>query len=222
MVRQGPKRLVALEVDPSLLLTPDEQEEMIRKWTPYAHSFASKYWSKNSRWGSIEEYQVAAVEGLWQAARRFQPSKGFQFNTYATWWMRQTVQRWKWQTIGCDPTLWKRDPERLERDYYRRPSLDAELGIDGTPLKDLLSEKTTEVQTFPDDFWPRVNKYLDPRRQGILRLRYIEGKTLDEVGAVFGLTRERIRQIEKKALATLARLVDFTDVIPSVYGGDYA
>ena len=49
---------------------------------------------------------------------------------------------------------------------------------------------------------------LPPREQRVLRLRFgieegPEGRTLEEVGRVFGVTRERIRQIEAKALAKL-------------------
>ncbi len=42
-----------------------------------------------------------------------------------------------------------------------------------------------------------------PREERILRLRFWGGLTLEEVGAMFGLTRERIRQIEKEALQKL-------------------
>ena len=51
--------------------------------------------------------------------------------------------------------------------------------------------------------------YLTPREQKILRMRFglEDGKThtLEEVGQEFGVTRERIRQIEAKALAKLRK-----------------
>lgn len=44
---------------------------------------------------------------------------------------------------------------------------------------------------------------LTEREQDVLRKRYKENKTLDEIGNEFGLTRERIRQIEKRSIAKL-------------------
>jgi RNA polymerase primary sigma factor len=53
--------------------------------------------------------------------------------------------------------------------------------------------------------------HLDPREQQILRYRFgLDGgteKTLEEVGACFGVTRERIRQIQNLALAKLRRMI---------------
>lgn len=53
----------------------------------------------------------------------------------------------------------------------------------------------------------KVLSTLNPREEGVIRLRYglVDGKqhTLEEVGKVFDVTRERIRQIESKALRKL-------------------
>ncbi|MDI9381555.1 MAG: sigma-70 family RNA polymerase sigma factor [Verrucomicrobiota bacterium] len=68
-----------------------------------------------------------------------------------------------------------------------------------------LEEKTVNIMV--DDFVRR----LDQREQTILRYRFgLDGsseKTLEEVGAKFGVTRERIRQIQNIALAKLRRMI---------------
>jgi RNA polymerase primary sigma factor len=55
----------------------------------------------------------------------------------------------------------------------------------------------------------RILLTLTPREQKIIRMRFgmgeTEPRTLEEVGQVFGVTRERIRQIEEKALGKLRR-----------------
>jgi RNA polymerase primary sigma factor len=52
-----------------------------------------------------------------------------------------------------------------------------------------------------------VEKYLTPREEAVIKLRYglLDGtfKTFEEVGAMFNLTRERIRQIEQTAIRKL-------------------
>lgn len=41
------------------------------------------------------------------------------------------------------------------------------------------------------------------RMRKVLELRYLEGMTLDQVGNIMGVTRERVRQIEQKAIRML-------------------
>jgi RNA polymerase primary sigma factor len=55
-------------------------------------------------------------------------------------------------------------------------------------------------------------KHLDEREATILRYRFgLEGgteKTLEEVGAKFGVTRERVRQIQNLALRKLRKMIE--------------
>ncbi len=92
-------------------------------------------------------------------------------------------------------------------------SLSASIGDDDAELGDLLADDNAEapfeaaalslaradLQTLLD--------YLNPREREILSLRFgLQGEqplTLDEVGQMFNVTRERIRQIEAKALTKL-------------------
>jgi RNA polymerase primary sigma factor len=87
---------------------------------------------------------------------------------------------------------------------------------DGTELGDLLPDvggpaPDLEAElTLRDEALHRVLRKLSTRQQQILELRYgldgQEPQTLDEIGRVFNVTRERIRQLENQSLSALRRL----------------
>jgi RNA polymerase primary sigma factor len=74
-----------------------------------------------------------------------------------------------------------------------------------------LEEKTNA------DMVREVINILDPREMTILRYRFgLDGggeKTLEEVGEKFGVTRERIRQIQNVALRKLRRKIEKLDAV---------
>jgi len=93
-------------------------------------------------------------------------------------------------------------------------SLDKPLGEDGdAKLGDLIGDNSAEVpgaslvKSAMDKKVRRVLATLDPREEKVLRMRFgidgYEGLSLEKIGKEFGLTRERIRQIEIRALAKL-------------------
>jgi len=216
------RRTPTLEVDPALLLSRAEQEDMLVQWKPYACKMAGKYYARHMRWGTCEDFETAAMEGLWRAAQRFQPSKGFKFCTYATWWIKQCLSRFRMHSIGA-PCHWARegkdgDLELLSK-AARRGSLSADriAGRDGkssVKLSDAIPAKDERPDyRFPDDFWERVNKWIQPRHQEVIRLRFREGLNLEDAGKVLGITRERVRQIEGKALKMIGDRVDFGDCL---------
>lgn len=97
---------------------------------------------------------------------------------------------------------------------YGTTSLDKFVGDDNdTPLSDFISDPEApdpEEIVAKRDLREKLDKLLDtltPREARVIRLRFglIDGHnyTLDEVGHKFGLTRERVRQIEAKALERL-------------------
>ncbi len=92
---------------------------------------------------------------------------------------------------------------------YRRLSLNAPIGEGGeTSFLDVLPSTTSPSgeeayinATLTDEIRELLSQ-LPPREQQILRLRFgidEEPKTLEEIGGMLGITRERVRQIEKQA-----------------------
>ncbi len=135
------------------------------------------------------------------------------------------AQRQLLQELGREPTAEEvarrvdftiervREIQRINQDTV---SLEQPMGDeDDFSLSDLIEDRGAVV---PDDAAARIMldqavrealAHLSPREQDVVRLRFglDDGKirTLEEVGKAFGVTRERIRQIEAKTLAKLRR-----------------
>ena len=133
------------------------------------------------------------------------------------------VQRQMLQDLGREPT-----PEELSREldmtpekvvevqkYGREPiSLHTPLGEDGdSEFGDLIEDSEAIVPADAVGFTmlqQQLEQLLDSlseREAGVIRMRFGLGdgqpKTLDQIGDTFGVTRERIRQIESKTMAKL-------------------
>jgi RNA polymerase primary sigma factor len=106
---------------------------------------------------------------------------------------------------------------RVALGAMRQPiSLETPVGDDGSAvLGDFIADRASEsaldtaMQAQLREQTERLLATLGPREQRILRLRFGLGEkkehTLEEIGDVFDLTRERIRQVEVKSLAELGR-----------------
>lgn len=210
-----------LEVTPELLLSRAEQEALIEQWTSYAYSISRKFYRSARRWLTFDECRAIAVEGLWEAARRFQPSKGYSFGTYSTYWVYQCLQRAKRKAMG-NPAHHRYGSEEFAasiRVTCPKVSLDTHYrtqGISGDPFsfaETIPARPEPGRLEAPADFWDRAYKWLDPVKRQVIRLRYHDDLTLEEVGSVLGLTRERIRQHEAAALNQLRTRADFGDCV---------
>lgn len=110
------------------------------------------------------------------------------------------------------------------------PSLDMEIGNGGATLADVLDMADAELDPshqveymLLQEQLSAVLETLSDREAGVISMRYGlttgERMTLDEIGKVYGVTRERIRQIESKTLVKLKHRSRSKVLEPYFYGG---
>lgn len=191
--------------------------------------------------------------GLMHAAEKYDHTKENRFSTYASWWIKEAMQRAidqqsreirvpvhvaenmkkvqrasreLQQELGRDASaeeiagrLGDRTAEEV-RDilsYFQTPvSLETPIGEGGEDsIQDMVEDKT---ETTPEEAMnilaqkeevKELLETLNGREQEVIRLRYGlgDGKThtLEEIGGRLGITRERVRQIEARAMEKLRK-----------------
>ena len=263
-------RLYLREIGKIPLLSQEEEQELAQKILKGDKKAKDKMVEANMRLvvSIAKRYSGRGLDfldliqegntGLLRAVEKFDPSKGFKFSTYATWWIRQAITRAiadqartiripvhmvetinktlratrkLTQELNREPTIEEiakemdMEPEKVE--YVMRikqdiASLDQSVGRDGDDEESVLGDFVEdEERATPEDSaasqilkeqLAEIISTLSDREQKIIKLRFGIGggrsHTLEEVGAEFSVTRERIRQIEAKALSKLRKHKD--------------
>ncbi|WP_321370955.1 sigma-70 family RNA polymerase sigma factor [uncultured Desulfuromusa sp.] len=260
-------KLYLKDIQKSQLLTADDEreladriakgdnaarEKMIESNLRLVVKIAKRYMNRGLPFlDLIEEGNM----GLIKAVEKFKVSKGCRFSTYATWWIRQSIERSivnQSRTIRLpvhvadDINKLVKVSRELVQKLKREPNVDeiaSVMGVDVSYVRRmrLLVKKTYSIEhpmgegegyslidTIEDmkavdpenkvedlDRFTHVQEWMDDLNENereILALRFglddRDPQTLDFIGRKFGVTRERIRQIEAKSLAKLRKSME--------------
>ena len=254
------------------LLTPDEERKLARKIAKGDEDARREMVEANLRLviniakiylnrgvpfqDLIEEGNI----GLIRAAEKFRLNKGCKFSTYATYWIRQAIERAIINQsnivrlpIHITSDIYKvvKVTRVLTKKLYREPSaleISASMGVSGRYIKklSLIARKSVSLESnigedndhtlldmIEDDKFQlplemmeeeaRLQQIkvllgtLDKKEQAVIAMRFglnqDESDTLETIGERFGVTRERIRQIEAKAMEKIRKILKKQNII---------
>ena len=236
--------------------TPRSLQKILNSYLRLAVSYARKY----SSYGlPIDDLIHEGVLGIMHALEKFDTSKDFRLSTYASWWIRASIQDYilkNWSVVRTGSTASQKalffnlkkikqqindvsrefmgqneinkvsnmlnvksiDVQNMESrltggDVYLNQKVDHDTENDLMSL--LADERQNPEETFEDfndknikkDFINKAIDTLNEREKTIIRLRKFREKsiTLDELGQKLKISKERVRQIETKALDKLKK-----------------
>lgn len=188
-----------------VLRPPCERNPLVERNLKLAYKFAGRY-ARGYSGPLFEEYLSHATLGLIEGAERWDAGRGIGFATYCVYWIRRRILE------GIRGRCLIHIPHYYT--FAERRGLEARLRPGPIPAEEWgpAAREGAGVVEEEDERRRRREKLeallgrLDARDREVLRRRFFLGETLDEVGARVGVSKERVRQIEQKAVRRLRNL----------------
>jgi RNA polymerase sigma-32 factor len=203
-------------------LTREQEQELAYRWRDHRdesamHQLVMAYQPLVSkvakRFKSIpfaDAMQEGTI-GLMIAAQRFEPQRGLRFGTFAQWWVRAQITA----ALFLESTVKQSQSVKAKKAFFQGQrgvkTVSLELQVNGAQT---LGEVLVDPAPLPDELVEDLDRQrhtcrlksamrkLDKRSREVLEARWLaeEPVTLEVLGAIYGVSKERIRQIEAAAL----------------------
>lgn len=149
-------------------------EEIIHKYTKLVKSIALKY----SKYGTpLEDVEQEGFIGLLEAVKHYKSDQGAQFQTYATFWIKNRIFK----------------ALNLESKHFNQTEYNDEL------INEELADPTANT-TRSADSQLKLSDQIPDIEQLILRKSFEEKKSLNQIAEELNIPREKVRQIKQKAM----------------------
>ena len=196
------------------------RREMIAANTRLVIHWARRY---QDRGVELSDLIQEGVFGLMRAVEKFDVSKGYKFSTYATWWIRQALQR----AILHHGRQIRVPEDKLNQEALAESegteaavviprvtaSLDQPLSEDGGPLSELITADAEGLETIvaqrlrDETLHDAVRRLPDDARRVITRRFGLDGlaaSSYERTARELAMGVRRVRKLESQALQTLA------------------
>ncbi len=190
------------------------KDQLFKSCIPWTITISRKV-AENSYGKVIDEAKLddviqAGLCGLLESLKRFDPTKG-RLTTYARWYIRKECLTWVWKdkTIYLPRYLSGKKFKEFSVPFTMSLVVKNEDGCDITPKGLTYDHKEFEevdAREEGDSLLKSNMVILTEREKGVLFLRS-NGMTLKQIGVRYGLCKERVRQIQNKAIESLRTML---------------